>query len=108
MLFTLRTTLERSRGASSCVYVNVSWSRSHPFPPPVVMDVDSAVTSTLDGRNQPPDDARDTTKIRESIRVIGVIIAVMLISGRRREILIGGNRNPLSDRYEYLGIVIDI
>ena len=94
MLFTLRTTLERSRGASSCVYVNVSWSRSHPFPPPVV-DVDSAVTSTLDGRNQPPDDARDTTKIRESIRVIGVIIAVMLISGRRKEILIGGNRNPL-------------
>ena len=94
MLFTLHTTLERSRGASSCVYVNVSWSRSHPFPPPVV-DVDSAVTSTLDGRNQPPDDARDTTKIRESIRVIGVIIAVMLIGGRRKEILIGGNRNPL-------------
>ena len=96
MLFTLRTTLERSRGASSCVYVNVSWSRSHPFLPPVVdVDVDSAVTRTLDGRNQPPDDARDTTKIRESIRVIGVIIAVMLIGGRRKEILIGGNRNPL-------------
>ena len=48
---TVRTTLDRSRGASSCVYVKVSWSRSHFFDP-------AASDAAIDGRRQ--HDAIDT------------------------------------------------